>query len=127
MRGQPARLVRFVLVGILNTGFSYAVYALLLAAGVEYRLANLGALLLGILFSFKTQSTLVFRNDNNRLLLRYVLGWAIVYGCNIALIGQCIRFGASAYLAGALALPVTTVVSYLIQTHMVFRKPGNAA
>jgi len=121
---KTIRFVRFVSVGILNTCFSYLIYAGLLFVGLGYVLANLLALLLGILFSFKTQGRLVFRNPDNRLLGRFILGWATIYLGTIALISQMIALGLDAYSAGALALPVTTVLSYLTQKHFVFRQSG---
>ena len=42
-------VMRFVLVGVLNTAFSYLIYALLLFIGLGYQLANLSALVIGIL------------------------------------------------------------------------------
>ena len=115
---------RFVLVGILNTSFSYTIYAGLLFVGLKYALANFLALLIGILFSFKTQGRLVFNNPDNRLLGRFVLSWALIYLCTITLIGRIIALGLDAYSAGAIALPFSVVLSYLIQKHFVFRQSG---
>ena len=120
-QGRKAVVVRFVVVGILNTSVSYLIYATLLSAGLTYQMANLIALLVGILFSFKTQGHLVFNNRNNRLLGRFILSWAFIYTCVILLIGRIIDFGLDAYLAGALVLPFSAVLSYLIQKHFVFK------
>jgi putative flippase GtrA len=40
------QLLRFLVVGVLNTGFSYGVYALGLYVGMRYELANLLSLVL---------------------------------------------------------------------------------
>lgn len=112
--------IRFAVVGIVNTAFSYGVYALLLALGLDYRAANLVAVLLGILFSFRTQGTLVFRNGDTGLFPRYVVGWVAIYLLSTATIGGFVRLGASAYVAGLLALPVSIVLSYLVQKHWIF-------
>ncbi|WP_394756018.1 GtrA family protein [Rhodoferax sp.] len=117
-------VVRFVLVGILNTSVSYLIYALLLSVGVSYQMANLIALVIGILFSFKTQGHLVFNNRNNRLLGRFILSWIFIYLCVIFLIGRIIDFGLDAYTAGALALPFSAVLSYVIQKYFVFKGPA---
>lgn len=113
--------VRFIVVGILNTSVSYLIYALLLSVGVSYQIANLSALVIGILFSFKTQGHLVFNNRNNRLLGRFILSWVLIYICVILLIGRIIDFGLDAYTAGALALPFSAVLSYVVQKYFVFR------
>jgi putative flippase GtrA len=119
---KTSRVIRFLLVGVLNATFSYLIYALLLFVGLGYQLANLCSLLLGILFSFKTQGHLVFRNSDNRLLGRFVLSWLLIYVCNITVIGRIIAFGFNAYVAGALTLPIIVSLSYLVQKYFVFRQ-----
>ena len=115
-------LVRYAWVGLLNTGFSYLIYAGLLFVGMGYALANFLALVLGILFSFKTQGKLVFHNPDNRLLGRFILSWAVVYLCTITMIGRLIAIGLDAYTAGAASLPFSVGLSYFIQRHFVFRR-----
>src|SRR5262245_5852423 len=95
--------IRFLLVGGLNTAFSYAVYAFFLYVGVPYALANLLAILVGIAFSFRTQGTLVFRNPDLRLIGRFVACWLLIWGLNVGLIALLLRGGLDAYVAGALA------------------------
>lgn len=119
-KAKATHLIRFVLVGVLNTTFSYLIYAGLLFAGFGYQLANLLALVVGILFSFKTQGHLVFNNPDNRLLGRFVVSWALIYLCTITLIGWIITWGFDAYSAGALSLPFSVALSYLAQRYFVF-------
>ena len=115
--------VRFLLVGLLNTGVSYAVYALFLYLGLTYVLANLMALLLGIVFSFRTQSALVFRRRNPRLIVRFAACWLMIFGLNIGLITLLMRTGLDPYTAGALALLPVTLISYFMQRIFVFGSP----
>lgn len=117
VRGQ---LVRFGLVGVLNTGFSYAIYAALLALGLPYAAANLGALLIGIVFSFRTQGRLVFLNDDKQRFLRFVAVWAAIYVVNVTLIGLFVSFGVGAYAAGAVALGPIVLLSFVAQKYFVF-------
>lgn len=114
-------IIRFLIVGTLNTGFSYVIYAGVLYLGLSYQIANLIALVLGILFSFKTQGRLVFKNTDNRLFGRFLLSWVLIYLGTITLIGRIIAFGFDAYTAGALALPFSIALSYLMQKYYVFR------
>ncbi len=112
--------MRFLLVGALNTGFAYGTYAVLLWLGLPYAWANLGSLVLGILFSFATQGRLVFGNADHRLLPRFVLCWLILYVINIGLITGLIRLGLNAYTAGAVALAPMAVGSFFVQRYIVF-------
>ena len=114
------QIVRFLIVGTLNTCAAYAVYACLLYAGLPYAAASLGALVLGLLFSFRTQGALVFGNREGRLFFRFAACWGAIYLLNTLLIGALIRLGLSAYGAGALAIGPVTVFSYLTQKFLVF-------
>jgi len=117
------QFLRFIAIGLINTAFSYSVYAFFIYLGLNYALANLLALIFGILFSFKMQGRFVFMNSGNHLFWRFLLGWAVIYLATITLIGQFIALGLNAYVSGALALPFSTVLSYLLQKYFVFRTP----
>ena len=102
--------IRFLLVGGLNTGFSYAaVHATFLSGvGLSYPVANLIALICGIFFSFYTQGKFVFQNTDRELFWRFVVVWGLIYLANISIIGVLVHAGLNAYAAGAVALvPVT--------------------
>ena len=116
------QFVRFLLVGGMNTSFSYAVYAAFLYMGLDYWGANLGALLLGILFSFRTQGRLVFGNldRDTRIIARFAAVWGLIFLVNILLIAVLIQAGLNAYWAGAVALMPITVISYFSQKVLVF-------
>ncbi len=108
--------------GVVNTGFSYTIYACLVYLGVGYAIANLIALIIGILFSFKTQGIFVFNNSNNRRLYRFIIAWTVIYLVNFFLIGQFIALGFNPYVSGALALPFATLLSYFEQRFFVFHR-----
>jgi len=114
------QFLRFVLIGIGNTGFSYGAYAALLFVGYEYRVASLLALVLGIAFSFTTQGTLVFRNATRVTFVKFFVAWILLYLFNIALIALLMRASMSAYLAGAVATAPVTLLSYFVLKFAVF-------
>lgn len=109
--------------GGVTTAFSYGCYALLLFLGLNYAIASLGALVLGILFGFKSQSTLVFASHDNRLIWRFAGCWLVVYLGNVTFIRTLTSLHLNAYVAGALAIPVNATLSYLLQRFVVFRRP----
>lgn len=122
---QRHRWLRFLITGGINTGFSYGVYALLVFMGLNYAISNLCSLVLGILFSFRTQSALVFNSSGQGLFWRYVGVWTVLYFSNIAMIGGLIRLGANAYTAGAIAIVPTAVLSFFLQKYFVFPRAKN--
>lgn len=115
------RSIRFILVGGVNTAFSYCVYSFLLFFGANYAVANLLALIIGIFFSFHTQGTFVFKNTRNNLFHRYLFAWAAIYIVNIFLIKKMIEFGLNSYISGALAIVPIGILSYFLHHFLVFR------
>ena len=121
--------LRYLAVGVLNTGFSYSIYVLLLWLGLAYFVANLVALVCGIVFSFQMQGRYVFDNTSRRLFPKYMLLWVLIYFCNIALIKLLLVCGFNAYVAGALALPPIVLLSYVLQKYLIFntsQRPGRS-
>lgn len=115
------RFFRFLLVGLVNTAFSYLVYASMLFIGFNYAISNFIALMTGIFFSFRAQGHFVFRNSNNRLLGKFIIGWAGIYIVNVLLIRLGLGLGLNAYASGALSIPPVAVLAYLTQRFLVFR------
>lgn len=114
-------VLRFLVVGVMNTAFAYAVYALLLWLQLPFWAANGGAALLGILFSFRTQGALVFKQTAGSRFPRFVIAWLAILGVQTLLLGALIRLGLNAYTAGLVALVPVTLLSFVVQRGWVFR------
>lgn len=115
------RFIRFLIFGGINTALCYGLYALLLFFGLKFQVANLFALIGGLVLSFKLQSTFVFGIKDNRLVVRFVVAWLIIYMANVLLIGWLVGLGLSAYMAGALGIGPIAIISFLIQKYLVFK------
>ena len=116
------QFIRFLLVGGMNTAFSYGLYAGLVWLGLNYVVANLAATVLGILFSFRSHGQLVFRNTDPRRIARFFGNWMLIWLANVLLIGLLMRCGLNAYWAGGIALLPTALASYLVQKFYVFHE-----
>jgi len=116
------RFFRFLLIGSINTLSSYTIYALGLFIGLNYTIAYLLALFIGIFFSFKTLGKYVFNNSDYRLFWRFVLFWALIYGFNVFCIGIIINFGLNSYAAGALMIAPNAILSYWLQKRFIFER-----
>lgn len=114
------KLFRFLLVGLMNAAFGYGCFAAFLYLGLHYSAALLLATVLGIAFNFKSTGALVFGSRNNKLAFRFVAGYGIVYGVNVAGIAALKHLGLDPYLAGiALILPMA-LLSFFINNRFVF-------
>jgi putative flippase GtrA len=112
--------IRFIGVGVLNTLFGYACFALFLRAGLHYAVALLGATIAGIGFNFKSTGTLVFRSHDNRRIVRFVLAYCLAYGVNVMLLKLLSLTDWPAYLTGALSMPPVALLSFLLMRRYVF-------
>ncbi len=114
------RFFRYISVGLLNTGFSYLIYSLMLYLGLNYQVSNLLALVLGILFSFHTQGKIVFFNKGRIAFIKYLLAWIGIYFINIWIISILIDKFFDPYLSGAVATIPISIASYFILKFLVF-------
>jgi putative flippase GtrA len=111
---------RFLIVGLANTAFGYLAYVAFLYFGFSFYIASLLSLLIGICFSFLTQSFIVFQRPGFERFARFAVAWLLVYGVNIGIIFLLLQFGLNAYLGGLCAMVVVVPVSFLVQKHFVF-------
>lgn len=117
---EQRRLVRFLLVGVVNTAFGYGVFALLYIATGQPTLSVVLATGCGILFNFFTTGRLVFRNRTWATLPPFIAAYAIALALNIVLLKLLLAVQMHPLLAQALCLPVVVVASYVINSRFVF-------
>jgi putative flippase GtrA len=118
------KLLRYVLVGVLNTAFALVVYWLFLWLGFGFRWAAAFSLICGIIFSFKSHSALVFRSAGS--FGRYLAVWTVVYAANIGFIAA-VRDTTGDFTAGVAALPLNVVLGFVLLNHFVFNESRPSA
>lgn len=115
------QLVKFVLVGILNTVFGYTLWALLLFLGMHYALAVIVSTIIAVLFNFKTTGSIVFKNKDNKLLFKFVQVYIITMCINIFLLKIAKTAGLNLYIVGFVLTIVMAIITFLMQKFYVFR------
>lgn len=115
------KVVRFVWVGALNTGFGYAVFAALTKAGVRDVLAAPVAMAVGVLFNFLSYGTLVFASLGKRRLPRFAAGYFLICACNVLGLRVLKQCGLDAYGAQAVLVLPLAGVAYFLNDRWVFR------
>jgi putative flippase GtrA len=115
------KYLRFLLVGGLNTLFSYLVFSGLIWLGWRDVYALPVATVAGISFNFLTYGKLVFESLDRRNLPRFVLGYLGLYVCNVLGLRALARVGLDAYAAQALLTVPLALVSYIVNDRWVFR------
>lgn len=113
------QLLRYAVVGGLNTVFSLSIYYVALHMfGFPYYFASGVAVLAGILVGFNAHGILVFKNKGN--FFRYVLVWGGIYIGNILLIAW-VRDYTGDYWAPIVLLPLTTLLAYILLKKLVYK------
>ena len=118
-RREGLRLVRYGIVGSLNTVMAYGVFAGLLRAGLHFTLATLASSTFGMVVGFKLHGRFVFGHSGEGRFPRFFLLFAALYGLNLGLQGLA-RMAVNGYSAGAIAACVSIPVSFLVNRNFVF-------
>lgn len=118
-----SQLLRFLLVGGLNTAVGYGLFAIFVWAGLAYPIAIGLATVLGVAFNFQSTGRLVFGGAPLSLLLRFVAVYVVVYLLNVSAVGGLLRLGMGVYLANALVILPMALVAFVLQRKFVFAKP----
>ncbi len=117
------RFTKFLFVGALNTIFGYSVFALFNFLNFHYTLSTLLATIIGVLFNFKTTGVIVFKNGNNRLLLRFVSIYTLMYLITILELKMFVLLNlTNMYVNYAIVLLPNAMISYFLMKRTVFIK-----
>lgn len=124
MSDEHWRILRFLAVGLLNTGFGYLSYTVFVLAGAPLWLAVGGSTVLAFLFNFFSYGGLVFGGAHRRMLPRFLTFYAVLGLLNFLLLRALGLVGLGPLVAQAVLLPVLAVVGYVGMRQFVFRENG---
>ena len=116
---------KFLIVGVINTIFSYSLYAFFLSLGIHYGVAVLLSTILGVLFNFKTIGKFVFNNDSNRLIFKFIVPYVVIYFLNIGSLRVFDFFDFNMYFAGFIVTIYLSLVSFYLNNKFVFNQKIN--
>lgn len=107
------RFVTFLAVGVLNTAFGYAVFAVLVAVGLGAQLALVLSFAMGVIWNYLTHAKLVFATEGLGRLPAYVAVYVALYLLNAGALAGLMAMGLPPLIAQALFLPVAAVLAYI--------------
>ena len=116
------QFIRFLIIGVVNTIFGYSIYALFIFAGLHYTLAALLSTILGVLFNFKTTGVFVFKNKRNILIFKFIGVYSFLYLINIAFLKVFNMLQMNMYLAGAILIVPSAILSFILNKKLVFKE-----
>jgi putative flippase GtrA len=116
------QLLRFFVVGGLNTVFGFTVYSILILLHLHYVLAALLGQICGALFNFKTTGTIVFKNKDNRLIFRFFAVYLVTYLITIGLLKLFHVYHIGSLVAGAIIIVPIASLSFFLNKRFVFNR-----
>jgi putative flippase GtrA len=120
LKSNSRLFLQYLLTGILNTVFGYAVFAGGIYIGLPNWLALLSSTILGTLFNFKTFGRLVFDSQDNSRIFIFIGVYGVLYLLNLTLIRLFVSFGLNSYEAGFIGMLLIIPISFYANKKIVF-------
>lgn len=122
--GDHRRFARFLAVGVLNTAFGYALYALLIWFGLAPQPALALSFAIGVMWNYLTHARLVFDQSGYRRVMPYAGAYGLIYLINAVALQATLAAGLSPLAAQALlVLPMAALAFILISLVLTGRMP----
>ena len=115
-------LLRFLVIGSINTLFSYSLFCFFIAIKIHHVLAISLAFVCGVTFNFQTIGRFVFKSHNNRLIVKFILVYLLLYVINLGTIELVNHFIANWYLSGGITTIFCAAISFILNKCWVFKK-----
>lgn len=119
------RVWRYYKVGVINTLFGYGIYALLLSMGLNMYAAQIIGHIIGVAFNYFTYSRHVFQ-DVSASKLRFILSYTLNYAVGLIFLALSAIILPSPYLAGLLAMVITSIINFIVLRRYVFTSGPHA-
>ena len=123
-RSDIRQFISFILVGILNSGFGYGVFAILVLLGMYHEAALVLSTILGVVFNYVTTGRIVFDNKTLKPIVAFAGGYTVTLIINIYLLRFAVASGIDPLLGQLFALAIVLVLRVqnriLLQTKIRF-------
>jgi putative flippase GtrA len=111
---------KFILVGLVNTIFGYSIYSILIFMDLHYSVASLISTIVGVIFNFKSIGILVFKNNNNKLIVKFISVYVLTYFLNLLFLSLLKNYF-NLYVSALILIVPLAIVSYVLNRNFVFK------
>lgn len=116
------QFVSFILTGVLNTAFGYAVFALIYLATANSVVSVVVATIVGATFNYFSYGKIVFNNVGYGAVLRFIVTYCVIGALNIVLLEALNTLISRPLIAQLVLLPVLVAASFALNKFWVFRR-----
>ena len=117
-------LVKYLLVGVLNTIISASLIFFLMWQKFSPEFSNIIGYAVGICFSFMMNKFFTFQTQKKSFteFAKFIISMLIAWSLNFVTLKFCLKFGINAYIAQIIAIIIYTITGYLLSKIWVFKK-----
>lgn len=112
--------VRYLFTGGINALVGFSFYSALILLKLHYSLAIFLALIFGVLFNFKSYSSLVFNSNDNRVIFKFALVYLVNYLCTTFFTWLLLHMIPNTIVVGAMLILPMAALTYLLSRRFVF-------
>ena len=116
------QLLKFLVIGVFNTLFGYAVYALLVLVGIPEQPALGAAYIIGVTWNYFTHAKLVFGAKGYKRMPAYFAAYLFLYLLNAFFLEQLVSAGLQPLLAQAMIVPFAAAISFVLISRVLTGK-----
>ena len=126
---EPARILRFLVVGGLNTLVGYLIFVAIVTLPIPRALAVVVSTVIAVCFNYQSTGKVVFGAGDPAAFKRFIGSYAVLCAVQYVLLEGLIALGFHVYLASAMLLLPMAALAYVIQRRFVFvaRPEGKAS
>lgn len=116
------QIIRYAIVGCINTAIYYTFFALFVYLGFHYPIATLLGFGISIFSGFIMHSIFVFNNKQKARIIVFTLVNVAGYFFNVLIQMFLHMIDGNIYIDGAMAAVITAVFLYILNKYITFRK-----
>lgn len=118
------QFIKYILVGLMNTGVFYGIYYIMLRLGFFYAISVTVGTIVGIINSYFWNKYFTFKSEKKSIseTVKFLTVYFVQYLSNLLVIHLCVNnVGVSAELAGLVAISIGLFISYFGNKFWSFR------
>lgn len=125
-RARFAEIWRYAQGGLVNAAFGFALFSVLVWAGLNLFLAQMLSTLISVIFNYTVYKKHVFR-DALPAKMKFIGSYISNYLVSLMTLAAAATIFPSPYLCGVISIVTAAIINYFLLRYLVFtRAPDNA-